>query len=51
MFVAQGARNKIVSKRKAAFYENYVLPLLRESENLNLDKADLIAMIERGGGR
>jgi GntR family transcriptional regulator len=48
MFVATGARRKIISKRKAAFYENYVLPLLKESDNLNLKKDDIIIMIEKG---
>ena len=48
MFVATGAREKIVSKRIAAFYDNYVLPLLKESKNLNLEKNEIIIMIERG---
>lgn len=48
MFVATGAREKIVAKRKGAFYDNYVLPLLKESNNLNLKKNEVITMIERG---
>ena len=51
MFVATGAREKIISKRRAAFYENYVLPLLLESNNLNLTKDEIITMIERGYGK
>jgi GntR family transcriptional regulator len=48
MFVASGAREKIIARRKAAFYENYVLPLLKESKNLNLKKNEIITMIEKG---
>jgi GntR family transcriptional regulator len=48
MFVASGAREKIIARRKAAFYDNYVLPLLKESKNLNLKKNEIITMIEKG---
>ena len=48
MFVATGAREKIIAKRKAAFYNNYVQPLLNESKNLNLAIHEIIEMIERG---
>jgi DNA-binding transcriptional regulator YhcF (GntR family) len=48
MFVATGAREKIASKRRAAFNESYVLPLLNESKNLGLTKNEIITMIERG---
>jgi GntR family transcriptional regulator len=48
MFVASGAREKIIARRKAAFYDSYVLPLLKESKNLNLKKNEIITMIEKG---
>jgi len=48
MFVATGAREKIISKRKGAFYDSYVLPLLKESKNLSIGKNEVITMIERG---
>lgn len=51
MFVAAGAREKIIAKRKSAFADSYVLPLLKESKNLNLTKNEIIAMIEKGFGR
>lgn len=50
MFVATGAREKIVSKRKGAFYDDYVLPLIRESRNLELTKNELLNMFEKGYG-
>jgi GntR family transcriptional regulator len=51
MFVAAGAREKIISKRRSAFYESYVLPLIRESKNLNLTKNEIFNMVERGYGQ
>jgi GntR family transcriptional regulator len=48
MFVATGAREKIASKRKNAFYDSYILPLLTESKNLGLTKDEIITMVERG---
>jgi DNA-binding transcriptional regulator YhcF (GntR family) len=48
MFVAAGAREKIIAKRRSAFYDSYVLPLLKESKNLNIKKNEVITMIERG---
>lgn len=48
MFVTKGAREKIIARRKAAFYDNYVLPLLKESRNLNLKRNEVITMIEKG---
>ncbi len=48
MFVAAGAREKIINKRKSAFYDSYILPLLKESNNLNLTINEVIGMIEKG---
>jgi len=48
MFVCSGAREKILNKRKNTFYENYILPLIDESKNLNITKGEIINMIERG---
>lgn len=48
MFVANGARTKIIAKRKEAFYQSFILPLLEECKNLQLTKGDVFAMIERG---
>ncbi len=51
MFVATGAREKIVSKRRKAFYDSYVLPLIKESNNLKLEKGEILKMIEKGYGK
>jgi DNA-binding transcriptional regulator YhcF (GntR family) len=48
MFVATGAGVKIRSKRKTAFYDNYIVPLLNEAGNLDISKDDLLEMIKNG---
>ena len=46
MFVAAGAREKILSKRKTAFVDSHVRPLLAEAKSLGLTKRELLNMIE-----
>jgi GntR family transcriptional regulator len=48
MFVAPGAKEKIIAKRKNAYYESYIQPLIKESKNLNLTRDEIIKMIEKG---
>lgn len=38
MFVSTGAREIIQEKRKRSFYQDYVLPLLKEAEKLAISK-------------
>ena len=45
MFVATGARDKILAKRRAAFAENYIAPLLAEARSLDISKEELLNMI------
>lgn len=45
MFVQSGAREKILARRKQAFYQDYVLPLLEEARNLGLTAGDVQAML------
>ena len=54
MFVATGARQRLLARRRAEFTERYVQPLLTEATRLGMDTDGLIAMIkdtssERGG--
>jgi GntR family transcriptional regulator len=51
MFVAAGARAKIIEKRKKSFYENFILPLIKESLNLSLTKSEILNLVERGYGQ
>lgn len=46
MFVAEGAKEQIIGKRKAAFYDNYVRNLLEEAKSLGISRDELVAMID-----
>ena len=48
MFVAQGAKDKLRNKRKEMFYENYIISLVKEAKRINIDKDDILKLIERG---
>ena len=51
MFVADGAKQMIVSKRKKSFYDTYIKSLLQEAEGLGITKQEVIAMIQDDDGR
>lgn len=46
MFVSPGAAQAVRQKRRAAFYESYVSPMVREGASLGLTKEELVAMVE-----
>lgn len=48
MFVAEGARQALVAKRREAFATDYVEPLVREARMLAIDPEELIIMIKEG---
>ena len=45
MFVAKGAEQAVLQKRKAAFYDGYIKPLVREGFSLDLTGSELLAMV------
>ena len=45
MFVAEGAKEHIIEKRRDAFYENYVKGLLEEAKSLGISSEHLVEMI------
>lgn len=47
MFVSSGGLQKILVRRRQAFYKDYLLPLLKEAENLGLSREDLIGLIKQ----
>ena len=49
MFVAPGAREKILAKRRAAFARGHIVPLLAEARSLGITKDELLKMIEETG--
>ena len=46
MFVSKGAKETVKEKRKAAFMDGYVKPLVREGKSLGLTGEELRAMLE-----
>ena len=47
MFVAQGACQAVRQKRKDAFYDSFIKPLVRESASLDVTGEELLAMVSR----
>lgn len=48
MFVASGAREKLLQKRRDSFYVNLALPTAKEARALGLSLEELQKMMERG---
>ncbi|WP_080835301.1 GntR family transcriptional regulator [Cohnella massiliensis] len=51
MFVAEGAKEIIMRKRRSAFVDEYVLPLVLEAEKLGISEAEIAALIKETKGR
>ena len=47
MFVSPGAAEAVRQKRRAAFYDGYVRPLVKEGASLGLTGEELLAMVKR----
>jgi len=47
MFVAPGAEEAVKQKRKAAFYDGFVKPLVKEGASLSLSGEELLDMVNR----
>ena len=50
MFVAKGAKERVREKRKAAFFDGYVKPLVQEGKSLGLTREELLAMVSMAQG-
>jgi GntR family transcriptional regulator len=50
MFVAAGARQRLLARHRAEFSERYVEPLLAEAARLGIDADELITLIKESGG-
>ena len=46
MFVSQGAPERILEKRKKAFYDAYVVRLLDEAAKLHISREEILNMIK-----
>ena len=47
MFVAKGAEEAVKAKRRAAFYRDFVKPLVREGRSLEVTGEELLTMVRR----
>ena len=47
MYVSGGAVKKIRTKRKTAFYDKYIVPLMDEASNLDISKDEITKMIKK----
>lgn len=48
MFVAQGAREALRRRRSEAFYQDYIVTLVRKAKGLNMSLEQLITLLEKG---
>lgn len=51
MFVATGARQRLLAQRRAVFTQRYVKPLLTEAARLGIDTDELFALIKEAGDK
>jgi DNA-binding transcriptional regulator YhcF (GntR family) len=49
MFVAAGARARLLAERRKRFAERYVEPLAAEASRLGIDADELVALIRESG--
>ena len=47
MFVASGAEQAVRDKRKSAFYDEYIKPMVKEGASLALSGEELLSMVRR----
>ena len=50
MFVADGAREKLIQKRKEDFLDNYVIGLVQEANKLGITDQELFELIKKCKG-
>lgn len=48
MFVCNGARQALVTKRREGFYQRYIAQMLEEAKRLGISREEIIQMLERG---
>ena len=51
MFVASGSKEKIIMKRRGAFFDEYVIRLVSEAKSLGITPGELIDMIRSAQDR
>lgn len=48
MFVLDDAPKKIRHKRQAEFFQNYIVNMVKEAQNLHLSKKAVLSLVEKG---
>ena len=51
MFVAEGAREKVINKRKEQFFEQYIITMIHEAKKLGITADQLTDMVGKGMNR
>ena len=51
MFVAEGAREKLIQKRNRTFIEDYIVNLVQEAEKLGITEKEIVSYIKQVKGR
>lgn len=51
MFVAEGAKDKLILKRKAAFMDNFIVGLVLEANKLGIKESEIVEYIKQVKGR
>ena len=51
MFVATGAREQLLKRRRSEFADQYIHPLMTEAQKLGISPRELAAMIDDWEGR
>lgn len=51
MFVAKGAKEKLMKKRKEAFIDDYVVGLIQEANKLGISESEVIELFKKVRGR
>ncbi|MBR3119643.1 GntR family transcriptional regulator [Oceanobacillus profundus] len=50
MFVAEGARDKLLEKRRKSFMEDYIVTLVQEANKLEITTEDILTYIKKVKG-
>lgn len=50
MFVAEGARKKLLAKRRQSFIEDYIVTLVQEAEKLEITDEEILTYIKKVKG-
>ncbi|TMW71054.1 GntR family transcriptional regulator [Alteribacter natronophilus] len=48
MFVAEGAKKKLMNRRKEEFYDEYVRPLVKEARRIGMEPDELAELLNKG---